>query len=145
LPLFLFDEDLIKQDNPTAGLFHGYVLVRFFCHIFLGSGLPECQGKTNGRDTVATRHAMTTVTGHHIAYAATQAHYCMGTVEKWQQFDGGFDLWRFFWSIVDFFEGADKDNNADEILVWWNKYVLVFFGKWSNIVGAERFFQREML
>ncbi|PBK86078.1 hypothetical protein ARMGADRAFT_1035815 [Armillaria gallica] len=136
LPLFLFDEDLIKQDNLTAGLFHGYVL--FFCHIFLGSGLPERQGKTNGCDMVVTRHAMTTVTGHHIAYAATQAHYCMGAVKKWQQFDGGFDLWCFFWSIVDFFEGADKDDNADEILVWWNKYMLVFFGKWSNIIGAER-------
>ncbi len=69
----------------------------------------------------------------------------MGTVKKWQQFDGGFDLWCFFWSIVDFFEGADKDDNVDDILVWWNKYVLVFFGKWSNIIGAERFFQCETL
>lgn len=74
---------------------------------------------------------MMVVTGHHIAYAATQVclmsifvadltlhqtRYCMGTAEKWQQFDGGFDLWWFFWSVVDFFEGEDKDDSADEIL-----------------------------
>ncbi|KAK0430949.1 hypothetical protein EV421DRAFT_1912369 [Armillaria borealis] len=123
LLLFLFDEDLVQVDSLTAGLFHEYVLVHFFCHIFLGSGLPECQGKTNGHDTIATRHTMTTVTGHHTAYAATQAHYCMGTVKKWQQFDGSFNLWQFFWLIIDFFEGADKNDAAEEILVWWNKEV----------------------
>ncbi len=53
----------------------------------------------------------------------------MGTVEKWQQFDGGFDLWWFFWSIVDFFEGPDKDDASEEILAWWNKYMLIFFQK----------------
>ncbi|KAK0472299.1 hypothetical protein IW261DRAFT_1509111 [Armillaria novae-zelandiae] len=123
LPLFLFDEELLQNDDPTGGLFRGYVLVRFFCHIFLGSGLPERQGKTNGRDTVATRHGMTSVTSHHVAYAATQARYCLGTVDKWQQFDGGFDLWRFFWSIIDFFEGPDKNDAAENILAWWNKEV----------------------
>ncbi|KAK0447142.1 hypothetical protein EV421DRAFT_1901259 [Armillaria borealis] len=112
-----------EPEKPMARIFQGYVLVRFFCHIFLGNGLPERQGKTNGRDTVATRHGMTAVTGHHIAYAATQARYCIGTVDKWQQFDGGFDLWQFFWSIVDFFEGEDKDDSAEEILSWWNKEV----------------------
>ncbi|KAK0438708.1 uncharacterized protein EV420DRAFT_1486591 [Desarmillaria tabescens] len=128
LPLFLFDKDLIKQDDRMIQQRVSSVATFLFV-----SSLPECQGKTNGCDTVATRHAMTTVTGHHIVYTATQARYCMGTVEKWQQFDGGFDLWRFFWSIVDFFEGADKDDNAEEILAWWNKYMLAFFQKWSNI------------
>ncbi|KAK0493566.1 hypothetical protein EDD18DRAFT_1356498 [Armillaria luteobubalina] len=123
LPLFLFDEQLLQNDDPTGGLFCGYVLVRFFCHIFLGSGLPEHQGKMNGHDTVATRHGMTSVTGHHVAYAATQAHYCLGTVDKWQQFDGGFDLWQFFWSIIDFFEDPDKNDTAENILAWWNKEV----------------------
>ncbi len=35
LPLFLFDEDLVQPEQPTAGIFQGYVLVRvsFYCSV----------------------------------------------------------------------------------------------------------------
>ncbi len=35
LPLFLFDEDLIQPEKPTAGIFKGYILVHvsFYCSV----------------------------------------------------------------------------------------------------------------
>jgi hypothetical protein len=53
----------------------------------------------------------------------------MNSARDWKQEHAGFHFPTFYNFIVDFFEDTDDENSknvANELLIWWNRYVLCF-------------------
>lgn len=69
-PAFLYDETIYEPDNPLAGLFRGYILLRGYRHIFTGPASwlnGEAEGGKQARGVTNKLKAPTPQT---IAYTA---------------------------------------------------------------------------
>ncbi|KAK7458857.1 hypothetical protein VKT23_009868 [Stygiomarasmius scandens] len=68
---FLYDKDLLDEDNPVTGLFQSPLLVRVFNHIYNSSGIDKLNS-VKTKPPVSRIHGMTEVTPEDIAYICVQ-------------------------------------------------------------------------
>ncbi len=73
-PFFLYEiETAYDEENKDIGLFHGFLLVRVYRHIFTGlSSAMNPTAKVN--KSKARKFRLTKVTGRTIEYACVQVH-----------------------------------------------------------------------
>ncbi|KAE9391232.1 hypothetical protein BT96DRAFT_1001546 [Gymnopus androsaceus JB14] len=131
-PAFLYDQSSIDADDPQAGLFEGYLLIRVFFAIFFGKS-SALSGKFQ-KNSIAHRNGMKRVTGHHIACAAVQARFTLSDKDNWQDNDDHFCYSDFYNEIVNEFEDDPDDEVILETLIFWNQLV---FGNADGLGGPS--------
>ncbi|KAF5347858.1 hypothetical protein D9758_013831 [Tetrapyrgos nigripes] len=117
--MFLYDENLMDDDNPAAGLFKAPLLVHIFNHIYDSTGIKNNGAKT--KSSVSRLHGMTEVAAEDIAYTSVQTRFLLSSQSTCSRLDHGFNIKEFYWSIIRFFRNNRRGSRT--ILKWWNKEV----------------------
>ncbi|KAE9384942.1 hypothetical protein BT96DRAFT_982178 [Gymnopus androsaceus JB14] len=131
-PAFLYNQDSIDENDPEAGLFEGYLLIRVFFAIFFGKS-SALTGQYQ-KNSIAHRNGMKRVTGRHIAYAAVQARFALSDKDNWKDDDDHFRYSDFYNEIINVFEDDPKDEKIIETLNFWNQLV---FGNTDGLGGPS--------
>ncbi|KAG6835803.1 hypothetical protein H0H93_014549 [Arthromyces matolae] len=108
-PRFLYpDGHVYDQSDVYSGLFRGHFCFRVAKHIFQGpSSAHEVPGWTRGKNGNAALAGVTSMSPRSIAYVAVQARFCISSGSQWGSWDKNFDYAKFYWNIVDIFEGGE--------------------------------------
>ncbi|KAL6307517.1 hypothetical protein BKA93DRAFT_823271 [Sparassis latifolia] len=104
-PSFLYDEALYNPDELDAGLLRHPLLLKCV------SDHGNCESRP-GRPPLTKKYDMTQVTPRNIAYLAV--------LHSWSNVDMTFDLEKFFFEILKFFQDEEWGKAT---LEWWNKAV----------------------
>ncbi|KAE9409620.1 hypothetical protein BT96DRAFT_969984 [Gymnopus androsaceus JB14] len=131
-PAFLYNQDSIDENDPEAGLFEGYLLIRVFFAIFFGKS-SALTGQYQ-KNSIAHRNGMKHVTGRHIAYAAVQAHFALSDKDNWKDDNDHFRYSDFYNEIINVFEDDPNDEKIIETLNFWNQLV---FGNTDGLGGPS--------
>ncbi|KAG6818233.1 hypothetical protein H0H93_006629, partial [Arthromyces matolae] len=108
-PRFLYpDEHVYDQNDVYSGLLRGHFCLRVAKHIFQGpSAAHEAPGWSRGKNGNAALSGVTSMTPRSIAYVVVQARFCISSSSQWGSWDKNFDYAKFYWNIVDIFEGGE--------------------------------------
>ncbi|KAF5334597.1 hypothetical protein D9758_018432 [Tetrapyrgos nigripes] len=109
---FLYDEGLVDNDNPAAGLFQGPLLVRVGKHIYFSTGLTKNTGAKT-KSPVSRIHGMTEITAEDVAYCCVQTRFLLSSQTTWGHMDHGFNIKEFYWGIIRFFRTNRKGEVFD--------------------------------
>jgi hypothetical protein len=99
-PYFMYDPDLMEEDDTWAGLCRGYVLIQVRLHlfsvapftfllqtieeVFFGNGKPRIT-KHATKDPIAVKFGLTSITPEIIAYGACQVCHSASKVSMYGQ------------------------------------------------------------
>ncbi|KAN0086209.1 hypothetical protein V8E55_007343 [Tylopilus felleus] len=138
-PSFLYAGGQFDPDDPSKGLFKSEILVKAFKAIFTSPTSAEDSenvsleltsygkrrlGERRTRAHVAMRIGMKTVNARAIAYVACQVCFALSSFGSWAIVEGIFDTHKFYDVIVDWFEGAEDEDDRkfiEELLLWWSR------------------------
>ncbi|THH32813.1 hypothetical protein EUX98_g1393 [Antrodiella citrinella] len=130
-PRFCYPEGRqYMPDNEEEGLFKGFLLVRVAKHILTGPHTALKGPGGGGKGCNARRIGMTGMTPQVLAYVAIQTRFNICDVQDWDRMDRDFDLSKFWWNIVSFFE----DGEGTEILEFYNREL---FGGAHSLQGMQ--------
>ena len=71
-----------------------------------------------------------------------QLIFSLSTAQEWKCYHNGFHYPSFYNFLIDFFEDIDLEDvasqeNIDELLDWWNQYVVLrIYGKTNTLMTA---------
>ncbi|RDB25046.1 hypothetical protein Hypma_007811 [Hypsizygus marmoreus] len=123
-PVLLYAQCKFDPEDPWKGFLKNRILVLAYKHIFTSPSSVEKEVKAT-RSGNARIHGMTKVTCPSIAYVATQARFALSSSSVFSRTDTVTDSERFYNSLLEFLEDNEEQQNVDELLVWWNRYVLL--------------------
>ncbi|KIJ42876.1 hypothetical protein M422DRAFT_48082 [Sphaerobolus stellatus SS14] len=91
--------------------------------LYLGPSAWNGGGSRGKRSGKASLCNLMQVTGRTIAYVATLLHFALSDDETLDRevTAGKFSYSAFFWTLVTFFEDPDFEEEAEELLKWWNE------------------------
>ncbi|KAF8218957.1 hypothetical protein L208DRAFT_1345232, partial [Tricholoma matsutake] len=121
-PILLYKEHKYDPEDPWDGLLQSAILVSAYKYIFTSPSSVEKEPKAM-RSGNAHIHGMTQVTMASITYIATQVRFTLSSSAMFTQSDTITDSERFYNSILQFLEDADENNEADTLLIWWNRQI----------------------
>ncbi|KAI9570979.1 hypothetical protein HD554DRAFT_2241052 [Boletus coccyginus] len=140
-PTFLYAGYHFDPQEPSKGLFKGEILVKAFKAIFTSptsaddidneevvanSSRKRRRGERRTRPHVAALIGMKTVQPQAIAYVACQLRFALSSCGSWTVVDGIFNTDEFYNTIMEWFEGAEQEEDKKyvaELLLWWNRMV----------------------
>ncbi|KAK7024546.1 hypothetical protein VNI00_016221 [Paramarasmius palmivorus] len=105
--------------------------------------------KEPSKKNVASLLGMTTVTPRAIAYTVVMLHFALTNATYWNLINDGFNYAIFYDFIVDTFEDRELtgEDEAKELLQWWNKQVfgnrLASSGEEGTIAFRKRLSQQK--
>ncbi|KAG6824735.1 hypothetical protein H0H92_005990, partial [Tricholoma furcatifolium] len=116
-PAFMYDINLIDEDDILAGLCRGFLLIRTVRHIFFGSGVPKLK-KPGTKPTIGEKLGVKIITPEMIAYAACQARHALSSADEWPNQDMLFVPQDFYYNVLFLFEDIES-NWCKETLNFW--------------------------
>ncbi|KAG1843837.1 hypothetical protein C8R48DRAFT_618374, partial [Suillus tomentosus] len=119
-PLFLYADYHYDLDDLWNGLFRSALLVSAYKHVFTSPSSVDREPKATHSGN-ARIHGMTRVTLPSIAYIATQVRFALTSSPVFSCTDTVTDSEWFYNSILDIFEDPDKQQEVDDLVVWWNR------------------------
>ncbi|KAF5360094.1 hypothetical protein D9757_013637 [Collybiopsis confluens] len=117
-PASPYNQSEADPDDVEKGLFHGPLFFKAFNAMFFGKS-SVYTGKYR-KNSVASRNGLCRIAGCHIAYAAVQAHFALGTCERWNDKATDLNYRDLYDELVDFFEGTPDDEVILDLLKYWN-------------------------
>ncbi|KAI1784128.1 hypothetical protein LXA43DRAFT_1101726 [Ganoderma leucocontextum] len=120
--IFLYLNGAYDPERPWAGLLRGRLLVNAFKHVFTSPSSVEDAGRST-KSSNAALHGMTKVTLASIAYVATLVRFSLSSRATFARSDTVTDSQTFYNVLLAFLTHPDERENANELLVWWNKQV----------------------
>ncbi|KAG0697117.1 hypothetical protein DFH29DRAFT_984409 [Suillus ampliporus] len=128
---------------PWCGLLRSRLLVCAYKHVFTSPSSVEREPKAT-RSGNARLHGMNSVTIASVAYIATQVRFALSSSSVFSRTDTTTDSEMFYHSLLDLLEDPEECQEVDELLTWWNRYVLSPFTTSPRLI-CRNFTQPRML
>ncbi|KAI0053451.1 hypothetical protein FA95DRAFT_1601089, partial [Auriscalpium vulgare] len=115
---------VFDKNNKDLGLLRGYILLRFFRHIFLGPQAASSEGaRVSTKPGKAKMYGLKSVTPRTIAYTAIQAYIALSDMPQWGFYHNKIDLRTLYNRIVDLLEKDPEHPWCKETMAWWNSQI----------------------
>ncbi|KAG1892965.1 uncharacterized protein F5891DRAFT_1209452 [Suillus fuscotomentosus] len=122
-PVFLYANYTYDADDPWCGLLRNRLLVSAYKHVFTSPSSVDKEPKAT-RSGNTRLHGMNAVMIASIAYIATQVRFSLSSSSVFSRTDTTTDSETFYHSLLDLLEDPDEYKEIDELLTWWNRYIL---------------------
>ncbi|KAH6907544.1 hypothetical protein BKA70DRAFT_1427919 [Coprinopsis sp. MPI-PUGE-AT-0042] len=132
---------IYDEEEPWAGLFRNKILVKAYKHIFMSPSSVEREVKAicSGNARI---YGMTSMTRTSLAYIGIQVRFSLTSASIFSCSDSETDSETFYNSILDLLKDPEEQEEAKDLLIWWDKQIFPLFSNTKQVLPTNSAFAR---